>query len=109
MKSYILAFVEKLPKEVLESIFSHYTLENYGHIMLLPVVPLSLAQKRNALFLYLDAYITGKEDNEERQETLSAIVDKGDYGELQKVLDDQYFEEPLYHMANQGTIDYVFS
>ena len=103
------SFVEHIPHNLLESLFYHYYRHGYDHLLLNPVTQLSNDQIKLALQRYLERFILENnnvdEDGgmDERRATLDPIVRRKDYRSLYIVIYyDQYFEEPLIHIANQN-------
>ncbi len=70
--------------------------------------PTRQRERRNALTMYLDHFINyAHEEDVERHDELMGCVQEGSYERLIHLLDDQYFEEPLYHTLNHGKRDFV--
>ena len=103
-------FVSSLSDDQIRTLYCRYYSGAYDHLLLYPVEPLSSHQEREALWMYLDANINSPkiEDEEDELKTgLTEIVRNGDYQRLKdKLKCDQYWEEPFYHMANQGRVDF---
>ena len=105
------SFIESIPDNFLSELFHHYYRHGYDHLLLYPVMQLSNDQMKLALKRYLERFILennnvdGKID--ERRATLAPIVMRKDYKSLYDVIYyDQYFEEPLMHIANQNEKNY---
>lgn len=107
------SFVESVPHDLMISLFKHYSCHGYDHLLLNPVIQLSNDQMKLALKRYLERFVSENnyvdEDGEmdERKTTLEAIITRKDYKSLyDSIYYDQYFEEPLMHIANQNKKDY---
>ena len=60
--------------------------------------------------MYLEKFIHQTISNDERKEKLWRIIYSGDFDVLkQTIIGDQFFEEPLYHIANQASKNYDVS
>ena len=96
-------FVRDMPTPTLRRLFSNW--EGYQHLLVGPKRVLSLADMRTAVYNYLTEFTT---EEGERGDTLRPIVARKDYvAFVNTVFYDQYFLEPLYHTANQGTGKYT--
>lgn len=96
------SFVESIPCNLLTSLFHHYYYHGYDNLLLNPVIQLTNDQMQLALKRYLELNISENNNTDERRKTLEPIVVRKDYKSLFDVIYyDQYFEEPLMHIANQ--------
>lgn len=91
-----------------DEIFKNYTVASYGHLMLEPIRAdqETMEQKRQALEWWLATFAQGDGNADERQDLVLEAIESspGALGDLIFALcDDQYFQEPLYHMLNQHT------
>ena len=91
----------------LNKLFRNY--KGYCHLLEFPIKPLTKSQKQKALINYLEYFIEEGQD-EERPETLNNIVLERDTNQLiDTICGDQFYEEPLMHIINQGTKYYNLS
>lgn len=101
-------FIDLLSYDDLDSIFHHYHRHQYDHLLQNPFKRLSNNEMKEAIKYYLKYFILkNKYEDDERKDTLTNIVNNKDIGLFRETLHyDQFFEEPLYHIANKDSIGY---
>lgn len=102
MKTKIHNYVNNIVDSDINKIFSRYNDKYYKHLMDNNIIELDNNQKRKALYKYMKYIII--DDIGERQEVLMDLVENNNYASLSRILEDQYYEEPLYHIANESVL-----
>ena len=99
--SLINEFVNLISEDYLLNIFNNYHCHQYDHLMSNLVKILSIDEMRICIFVYLDYFTIKNLRICERKQLLTEIVLNQDIDKFKYILQcDQYFEEPLFHIAN---------
>jgi hypothetical protein len=92
-------FVDGLKTSQLLSLFTNYYFN--GHLMTKPLKELTPLDMRKSLIQYID--FIKKDEDDERRNALLPLINRGEYQDfIDTIRYDQYFLEPLWHIANQG-------
>ncbi len=99
----------EITDEMVNKIFRDYNAASYGHLLVMMIKEdESMENKRQALGWWLEVFAKGDGKDDERQDAVLAAV-KHRPGALDELIwslrEDQYFQEPLYHMLNQHCKD----
>lgn len=100
-------FAQNISDEDLSALYARYRPSNYGHLTKFPITPRTKEEQILALKNYLTKFTIFPATDEERYNVLKPLIELQDYQGLAfLVANDQYFEEPLIHILNQGLADY---
>lgn len=99
----ILQFVNLFSTNDLLDIFRHYHCHRYDDLMPNIVYQLNDIEMRTALAQYLEYYlILTPNENDERTLFLKEILTSHNINKFKTTLEiNQFFEEPLFHIANK--------
>ena len=98
------SFTDEFSYEQLKAVFRRYHNHCYDHLMRNPVAPLSEEEMRTALERY---FVFFTDDRDERKIKLREISSERNYCKFYQIMNDQHYEEPLFHIANQNTMNYL--
>ena len=99
-------FVEKVPNDILTKFFSEF--KCYRSLFKFPMRDHSFIEMRQALSNYIKRFaVLESDETDPRKNYLDTCVITRDYNKLEDLFNrkDQFIDEPLMHMLNQGRIN----
>lgn len=98
IRNFLLGFTP----DQLNEIYENYNAGCYDHLLKNPRKPLTHIQEIQGLTEYLVKFIINPDPrDEERPEALLKLVCNKDYIGFIEILDDQFYQEPLFRIVNK--------
>jgi hypothetical protein len=101
MVRYVQCFVNNISEEDINKLYKDYDSGLYDNLLNTAHKSITIQQKRQVLVIYLEYFINIEDNDDERKQRLSNIVNNQNIPLLIAfITTDQFYQEPLYRFVS---------